>query len=75
MPIEFGGVTMAQAKRKFEKVSTEGDMIDFIVDEAIEAAGGDMRAAIMGLIRGQHTYQAEIDRTVSAGYVRRGPRS
>ena len=46
-----------------------------IVDEAIKAAGGDMRAAIMGLIRGQHTYQAEIDRTVSAGYVRRGPRS
>lgn len=66
---------MAHAKQKSERVSNGPDLIEFIVDEAIAAAGGDMRATIMGLIRGQHTYEAEIDRTVSAGYVRRGPRS
>lgn len=61
---------MARAKKNSGMFSNEPDPIDVIVDEAIKAAGGDMRAAITGLIRGQHTYQAEIDRT-----VRRGPRS
>src|SRR5688500_129673 len=44
-----------------------------LIDEAIAAAGGDARRAILGLIRGQETYQAEIAATVSAGYVRRRP--
>lgn len=50
------------------------DDLDFVVDEAIRVAGGDMRTAILGLIRGQHQLEAQMDKTsstVSAGYIRR----
>lgn len=50
------------------------DDLDFVVDEAIRVAGGDMRTAILGLVRGQHQLEAQMDHTtstVSASYARR----
>ena len=41
------------------------------VEEAIRLCDGDLRRAIRELILGQR----QIDRTVSAGYVRKGLRS
>ena len=49
--------------------------IDVAVAEAIQACGGDMRAAIEGLIRAQWRMDEEREATVSAGYVRRRLRS
>jgi hypothetical protein len=63
---------MAQATLK---IAVQDDDLDGVVDDAIRAAGGDMRAAILGLIRGQHEMQAEAVATTSAGYVRRRLRS
>lgn len=51
----------------------ELDDLETAVDEAIRLSGGDARAAILGLIRGQHSLEDQIARTVSAGYVRRKP--
>ncbi|GGD24252.1 hypothetical protein GCM10011335_28970 [Aureimonas glaciei] len=50
------------------------DEFDAVVDQVIEAAGGNLRAAIAGLVRGQHAIADDITKTVSAGYVRRGLR-
>ncbi len=50
------------------------DGFDEVVDRVIEAAGGDLRAAIAGLVRGQQQIETEKAKTVSAGYVRRGLR-
>lgn len=50
------------------------DDLDFVVDEAIRVAGGDMRTAILSVIRGQHQPEAQMDKTVSSlasGYPRR----
>ncbi|KQT64449.1 MULTISPECIES: hypothetical protein [unclassified Aureimonas] len=50
------------------------DDLDFVVDEAIRVAGGDMRTAILSLIRGQHQPEAQMDKTASSmtpGYARR----
>lgn len=63
---------MAHAKLRSE---VQDDDLDGVVDEAIRAAGGDMRVAILGLIRGQHQIEAELGDRTSAGYVRRGLRS
>ncbi|SKA22633.1 hypothetical protein [Consotaella salsifontis] len=49
----------------------DGDEIERAVDEVLEAAGGDVRRAISGLIRGQQEIAAEVAKAVSAGYVRR----
>ncbi|WAJ27298.1 hypothetical protein [Antarcticirhabdus aurantiaca] len=48
------------------------DNLDDLVDEVIAAAGGDVRKAILGLVRGQHLLEGQMSRVVSAGYVRRG---
>lgn len=45
----------------------EVEALDAAVDEAIELAGGDARAAIRGLILGQRW----LDERISPGYVRR----
>ncbi|GGD28666.1 hypothetical protein [Aureimonas glaciei] len=63
---------MALAKMKS---TVQDDDLDGVVDAAIRAASGDMRAAILGLIRGQHEMQAEAVAATSAGYVRRRLRS
>jgi len=44
---------------------------DSIVDEVLAATGGDVREAILGLVRGQHELESEIQQIVSSGYVRR----
>lgn len=59
---------MGEAKRE-----SVVDEIDVAVAEAIQACGGDMRAAIAGLIRAQWQMDREREATVSAGYVRRRP--
>jgi hypothetical protein len=56
---------MAQAELKS---TVQDDDLDGVVDAAILTAGGDMRAAILGLIRGQHQTEAEALATTSAGY-------
>lgn len=48
------------------------DELEGVVDQVLAAAGGDVRKAILGLVRGQHEIAAENRQTVSAGYVRRG---
>lgn len=48
-----------------------GEAIEAAVDEAIDLAGGDLRDAVRSLILGQQSYENELRRTVSAGYVRR----
>lgn len=63
---------MALAKTK---LVVQDDDLDGVVDDAIRAAGGDIRAAILGLIRGQHAIEEEAVATTSAGYVRRRLRS
>lgn len=45
----------------------EASALEDAVDEAIELAGGDARAAIRGLILGQQV----LERQISQGYVRR----
>jgi hypothetical protein len=57
---------MRQAEQKIVVDAIEED-----VQEAIRMCDGDLRRAIRELILGQR----DIDRTVSAGYVRRGLRS
>lgn len=49
------------------------DELDLVVDAVIEAAGGDVRAALLDLVRRQHELEGAIERSVSAGYVRRMP--
>ncbi|WP_102958488.1 hypothetical protein [Mangrovicella endophytica] len=61
---------MTQAAMKIETSD-----LDDVVDQILTAAGGDVRAAILGLVRRQHELVAETRRSVSAGYVRRGLRS
>lgn len=63
---------MAQAQMK---TIVQDDDLHGVVDDAIRAAGGDARAAIMGLIRGQHETEVEANARTSAGYVRRGLRT
>ena len=55
------------APRRRSKV----EEIDVAVAAAIQACGGDMRATIAGLIRGQWAMDEERAATVSVGYVRR----
>lgn len=57
---------MGEAKRE-----SVVDEIDVAVAEAIQVCGGDMRAAIAGLIMAQWAMDREREETVSAGYVRR----
>lgn len=57
---------MRQAEQKIVVDAIEED-----VQEAIRMCDGDLRRDIRELILGQR----DIDRTVSAGYVRRGLRS
>ena len=59
---------MGQAK----PISEQDDDLDAVVGEVLRTAGGDVRKAILGLVRGQHAIEAEKANTVCAGYVRRG---
>ena len=47
------------------------DAIDDDVEEAIRICDGDARLAVRGLILGQRMMKGEIEKIVSAGYVRR----
>ena len=53
------------------RAPVQSDDHDALVDEVLAAAGGDVRAAFVGLVLGQQELRAEAARTVSAGYVRR----
>jgi hypothetical protein len=65
---------MSQMSPKSAPVMTVDESFDSVVDEVIAAAGGDLRSAISGLVRGQHAIEAEARASTSAGYVRRGLR-
>lgn len=54
--------------------SAEGpEVSEALIDEAVAACNGDLRATVRALIVGQMQMQERLRRSVSAGYVRRLP--
>jgi hypothetical protein len=62
---------MGQTTKPTVPEAVPRDAIEEQVDEAIEICGGDARKAVRGLILGQALIKSEIEKAVSAGYVRR----
>ncbi|MDB5608557.1 MAG: hypothetical protein JWP25_5457 [Bradyrhizobium sp.] len=48
----------------------DADKLEAATDQAIAACGGDARAAVKALIVANEYLEAELQATVSAGYVR-----
>lgn len=61
---------MSQASKP-NPAGQSADAIAEDVEEAIRQCDGDARLAVRRLILGQHQMAAEIEKVVSAGYVRR----
>lgn len=51
----------------------EPEVSETLVDEAVAACNGDLRATVRALLVGQMHMQERLRRSVSAGYVRRLP--
>jgi hypothetical protein len=48
----------------------DADKLEVATDQAIAACGGDARAAVKALIVANEYLEAELEASVSAGYVR-----